>query len=121
MGITGSWEIHQPTQSELSEAEEKFQETMSQTEVSSEDPISTFLSRTSQAVSNALNSAMNFLKKYILAIPYMIIHIFTPPSASASDRAMIQFFAYIIGTIAWIIQLVGIIQFATGREFGGME
>ena len=105
LGISAQLSIHDIDEAELAQAEERFSESVTSGEITNQDPISALLGWGAQMILGVLNTVLNPLKQFVLAFPYILIQAGVQPA-----------FAYLMGTIFWLIQIIGFAEFATGRR-----
>ena len=110
LGFTGGVLIHKDQTATVQEMENKTQMAINTEEVSGSDPVTFYLSLTYKAIMKIATSIFNPLKDFVLWLP-MILILFEIPTT----------FAYGIGTVFWVVQIIGMAQFITGRSLIGAE
>jgi hypothetical protein len=109
MGISENIYVSSPTQTDIEDMEEKLKTSVSD-QVSSNDPATTLFGVISDATSKVISSFFNPLKRYIFW-PNMIMQLFGIPNE----------IGYAFTIVFNTIQLIGILQFITGKGFREME
>ena len=108
MGIKTILKVEQPSQSEIQQAEQIKSETQIEEQISATDPLSAALGWFYQQLSNLANaifSASFPLIKYVLWLPLYLQAIGVPPP-----------FAWGVFSIYTIIEVIGFVQFVSGRR-----
>ena len=103
-GFTARVSFDDPTAAELATAQARFEEKIASSEVNSGDPVNSAIDWVSKQVQNAVSNVLDPLKRFVLMLPFMLMNLGVPSE-----------FAYMIGTVYWLIMLLGIAEFITGR------
>ena len=110
-GFTQKFSMEEWDQSDFTNLDNNMSTIMGQTEVTDEDALSRIVGFTNTVVQEATNRVLNPFKRYILTLPY-ILHVLL-----GVDLA----FATMLSLPFYIVQIIGILQFATGRSFRDSE
>ena len=108
MGFTEIYSSDMPVN--ISSAEEGMYSAVSGSEISEENTIAAALSGATSTVINALTSLFNPLKNFIFWLPATMINLGIPSG-----------FAYIMGVIFWLIQVLGMAQLFLGKSISEVE
>ena len=100
----------EPKASELQEMESKINQAVSTEEITGSDPVTYALGIMYEVIKKAILPIFDPLKPYIFWLPYLMIN-FGVPSA----------LAYGVGSIYYLIMIIGLAQMITGRSFMGVE
>lgn len=103
--------FHELTEADFQQAEANFTaRSLETTEATSENILDRLVGFVSEAIKASLSTIFTPLKKYVVSMPYILISLGVPPG-----------FAWMISVPLYIIQIVGIMQFATGRSFKDID
>jgi len=110
-GMEGiGWKVETPTSEEVATAKKEFEERIGTSEVVSEDWLTKLVGKINDFIQSAITKVLSPLTNIIFAIP-LTLQIVGIPSE----------LAWLISTPIYVIEVFGIVQFATGRSLKEME
>lgn len=110
MGFTEVAEFGEPSESQLAEAEREMMEAVGESEITEEGVLAQILQGVTGIVSSIINKVFAPLMKFVNWLPVTLILLGTPTG-----------FAYMLGIIFWMIQIIGIAQLLLGRSVKDVE